>query len=116
MKSSGCRLFLLDAQTTILIYLAAPLPSSDIDFDFPPERDSAIWRHVGQIKQQQINTPTVLVGRAGSEEGDLFEAHLLEEGCTGEQEKGKFSFDKFLQFHAREVERYLQASGLSLDP
>jgi len=101
--------------TTALV-AAAPTPD-DPGFVFPPSRDSAIWRHLEHICSQQINTPRIVVGRAGTEDGAAFEAHLIEdarddEGAGG----GRFSFGQFLDFQAAEVEDYLkQMSGQAIE-
>jgi len=117
IATSGCRLFLLDAQTTVYLYLSAPPEVGDdaaahaVDFAFPPPRDSAIWKHVDHVKRQQMNTPTVVVGAAGTPEGELFEARLIEDS---RDPTNKFSLEQFLHFQVKEVDEYIRASGMSV--
>ena len=66
MRASGCRLFLLDAYLVLYVYLAAAPPAkagADADaageIEFPPSKQSLLWRHVSKIKAAQLQTPRV---------------------------------------------------------
>ena len=76
IRQSGCRLFLLDAYLTLFVYLAAsppappappappgappPPPAAEPSaIEFPPSKQSVLWRHVGKIKAAQLQTPRV---------------------------------------------------------
>jgi len=123
LRSCGCRLFLLDTQTALYIYLAAPPPPDSEpqptdaaegalilpELEFPPPRSSLIWRHLEAIRGQQLNTPSVVVCAFGTAEAEAFEAHLIEDSASADS--GGFGIRQFLDFQAQEVHDYLKASG-----
>jgi len=117
LMASECHLFLLEARTSICIYLAdRPLaeaaddtsPEHTLGFAFPPARDTAIWQHVETIRRQEFNQPRVVVGHAGTDEGTFFEAHLIEDDQSAIDSEGGFSLGQFLEFQAQQVTRYIE--------
>ena len=128
LRGSGCRLFLLDAYTTLYVYLAAPpsttappaagppptagaapappaAPPPD-DVEFPPSKQSVLWRHVTKIKSAQLQTPKVVVCRYGTADGAAFEAHLIEDLPGGAQRGGKgsgYTFEQFVDWNQQEL-------------
>ena len=105
MRSSGCRLFLLDAYLVLFVYLAAPPAGAPPDappVEFPPSKQSVLWRHVGKIKAAQLQTPKVVVCRAGTADGAAFEAHLIED--LPEAGAGGYTFQQFVDWNQQELQ------------
>ena len=116
MRSTGCRLFLLDAYTHIYVYLAGPhlakpdpaaaTAAGEAELEWPPSKSSTIWRDVLALKQTRLRMARVIVCQAGSEEGEGFEAyieHVVEDSAEGTGKAERFSYGQFLRFMHREV-------------
>ena len=118
VRASGCRLFLLDAYLVLYVYLAAAppvnvdaaappgmkAPAAEIEFEieFPPSKQSVLWRHISKIKAAQLQTPKVVVCRAGTADGAAFEAHLIED--LPEPGAGGFTFEQFVDWNQQELQ------------
>mgnify|MGYP001066399640 CR=1 FL=1 len=101
--SSGCRLFLLDAFTSIYVYYLGGGPEGEIPF--PPPKGSLIRKTIDLWKQERHITPKVVMTKAGGQEEYLFLKMLIEEGVDGGQ-----SFQDFINVVTREVST-LRSSG-----
>ena len=111
VRASGCRLFLLDAYLVLYVYLAAAPPAqagADADaageIEFPPSKQSLLWRHVSKIKAAQLQTPKVVVCRAGTADGAAFEAHLIEDLPEAGGGAGGFTFEQFVDWNQQELQ------------
>ena len=111
MRASGCRLFLLDAYLVLYVYLARAPPAqagADADaageIEFPPSKQSLLWRHVSKIKAAQLQTPKVVVCRAGTADGAAFEEHLIEDLPEAGGGAGGFTFEQFVDWNQQELQ------------
>ena len=123
MRASGCRLFLLDAYLVLYVYLAAvPPASADADADatpeieFPPSKQSVLWRHVSKIKAAQLQTPKVVVCRAGTPDGAAFEAHLIEDLPEAGDGSGGFTFEQFVDWNRQELQGCIEEHRKDIAP
>ena len=125
MRASGCRLFLLDAYLVLYVYLAAAPPAkadADADADatpeieFPPSKQSVLWRHVSKIKAAQLQTPKVVVCRAGTPDGAAFEAHLIEDLPEAGGGSGAFTFEQFVDWNRQELQGCIEEHRKDIAP
>ena len=98
IRRSGCSLFVLDAYTTIYIYLyqAAATPATDADAavagaersaagssaamvaaaPFPPSRSSLIWKDAAMLKQARLRSVRIVCCRHATPLGKNFESYI----------------------------------------
>jgi hypothetical protein len=117
LRRAGALPQVLDALTVIYVYLGADWAETCPEgMQFPPGKQSALWRGVMQLKQERLHTPRIVACRAGEPAAALFEAHICEDEDEGRAQGGGgggegaaggvgFSFGQFLEFCAREVDQ-----------
>ena len=125
VRASGCRLFLLDAYLVLYVYLAAAPPAkadadADVDappeIEFPPSKQSVLWRHVSKIKAAQLQTPKVVLCRAGTADGAAFEAHLIEDMPEAGGGSGGFTFEQFVDWNRQELQGCIEEHRKDIAP
>jgi len=95
--TSGCKLFLIDAFSLIIIYFIET-PENKNDIAFPPPKDSLIRNTVNNLKKERHTTPNVMFIKNGTAEEPFFDMLLIEE-----QTKFGTTYSQFLENIQSEV-------------
>lgn len=113
VTTCGCRLFLLDAYTMLIIYYMEPIDGTSEPIPFPPAKDSMVitilwWPQLGlirtllnKLKQDRGITPKVLMIKSGDTNELFFDLCLVEE-----QNQAGLSYLQFLEIVQAEVGKF----------
>ena len=86
------------------------------EIEFPPSKQSVLWRHVSKIKAAQLQTPKVVVCRAGTADGAAFEAHLIEDLPEAGGGSGGFTFEQFVDWNRQELQGCIEEHRKHIAP
>ena len=75
-----------------------------------------LWRHVSKIKAAQLQTPKVVVCRAGTADGAAFEAHLIEDLPEAGGGSGGFTFEQFVDWNRQELQGCIEEHRKHIAP
>ncbi|EFJ23029.1 hypothetical protein SELMODRAFT_104389 [Selaginella moellendorffii] len=102
--TSGSPIFFLDAYTLLIVYYAS---TADPALSFPPPHKSALRELINKLKQERSVTPKLYMIRAGFDNVEPFERHLIEEQDVNGAPTGT-GFVSFLDEIARSVLEHMK--------
>jgi len=89
LESSPSKIFVLDAYLSIYVYYS----NRAKDLPYPPPANCELMANIEKVKNQRMNTPTVIITREGDDTAHYFHALLVEE-----QNAAGISFRQFLDY------------------